>query len=82
MGYAADPSPEQLQQSLAFLAEQTERFRVVALAELKPAVPPEPKPAAPNEAKPPNQPPADPALQALTSFCQALISSNRFLYVD
>ena len=29
-----------------------------------------------------NAPPADPALEALASYCQVLFSSNRFLYVE
>jgi len=55
------------------------------LAELKahPPAPPPPAPAAKNAAKTaPPQEPFDPNLAAMTSFCQALLSANGFLYVD
>jgi len=49
-----------------FLAEQSENLRSRAAA----------KPAAKDAPSP------DPQLQALASLCQALLSTNRFLYVE
>ena len=59
LAYAAAPTPQELERSLAFVQEQTAFYQ---------------------ERKTPNQ--TDPALLALTNFSQALLSANRFLYVD
>jgi mono/diheme cytochrome c family protein len=69
LALAADPSATELKNSLAFLQKQTEHFK-----EHPVKLPP---PGKGHEA-----PPADPASQALTTFCQALLTSNAFLYVD
>jgi hypothetical protein len=66
--FSAPPTPAELERSLLYLAEQTETLRA-ALAS-----------AAPGTAA--KDAPADPSLQALASLCQALLGSNRFLYVE
>ncbi|MGV3532384.1 MAG: DUF1553 domain-containing protein, partial [Chthoniobacteraceae bacterium] len=64
--YGAAPSEEETRDMLLFLAEQSESLRARAVA------------------KPPakDAPVPDPQLQALASLCQALLSTNRFLYVE
>jgi hypothetical protein len=67
--FAAEPTNDEMQRSLVYLAEQTETLRAVA--------------AAKKDEKTKAQSPApDPSLQALASLCQALLGSNRFLYLD
>jgi len=65
------PTDEELNEALAFLAEMTSDFKAAA----KPAPPKKdkkkPAPAGPT-----------PEFRALASFCQILISSNEFLYID
>ena len=60
------PTETELAEALAFLAAQTEQFR---------ALPPPMDQAAGATA-------LAPEVRALASLCQALVSSNRFLYVD
>ncbi len=65
-----EPTDEQVASAVAFLAQQREDFEAKAkeaAAELKGKPAPER---------------SSPAHQALASFCQALLSSNAFLYVD
>ncbi len=78
--FGSDPSEAEMQRSLIYLAEQTETLRAT-FAQL----------AADRERKekdarakspPPTATPADASLQSLASLCQALLGSNRFLYVD
>ncbi len=64
--FGAKPSDGETSSALAFLSEQSESLRARA------AQTPPKKDA----------PPADPQLQALASLCQALLSANRFLYVE
>jgi hypothetical protein len=68
--FASEPGEGEVTAALRFLAEQTEQFRANQATEAKPAdgAATAPKPA--------------PERQAFTSFCHALLSSNRFLYVD
>lgn len=66
--FSTSPTEEQLSEAATFLTEQTEQFRAAVAAAPPPATG---QPAAP-----------DPALSALTTFCQALLSTNEFLYVD
>jgi hypothetical protein len=69
--YGADPTEHEMSESLVYLAEQTEQIRA-ELAEKDQTV-----------RKKDDQPPAaDPQKLALASFCQALISADRFLYID
>ena len=70
--FSRSPSQPELEGALAHLAEQGEEFRV-RLA----AVPPAPA----KEGEPAPAPP-DPQLEALSSLCQVLLASNRFLYCD
>ncbi len=67
--YGAVPKEEEVSRSLIYLAEQTEQIRA-RLATL----PPKKDKTAEAERKP--------EILALASFCQALVSANRFLYVD
>jgi len=70
--FSRSPSNGDLDQALAYLAEQGEEFRV-RLA----AVPPPPAKEGEQAPAPP-----DPQLEALSSLCQVLLASNRFLYCD
>ncbi len=67
LAFAGSPSEEQRLAAVAFVQQQTEIFRAAAAAQ-PPAVNP--------------QPATDPTVQALTAFCQALLSANECLYVD
>jgi hypothetical protein len=67
--YAEEPTDAEMQRSLIYLAEQTETLRAAATAKKD------------DKAKTQTQPP-DPSLQSLASLCQALLGSNRFLYLD
>jgi hypothetical protein len=60
LSYAAEPTPQEIDGALSFLARQTAHFAAQKRAPTDP----------------------EPAVQALASFCQALLGSNRFLYVD
>jgi hypothetical protein len=67
LAYGVPPTGEELSTALAFAREQEALFASLAAGE-------------PADKKP--DPPANPRRDALTSFCHALFSSNRFLYVD
>jgi hypothetical protein len=82
LAYGADPTDAEIERAVAFLAEQEALFQ---------AAPPPAKDApaakAPTRVKPPAKdakpvPPPSPADRALAAFCQAVLMSNRFLYVD
>ena len=64
--YGTEPGENEIRNALTFLAEQSETLRARAAQ------------APPKK----DAPPADPQLQALASLCQALLSANRFLYVE
>ena len=66
--YLREPTEKELAGALAFLRAATEAFRT------PPAVPPKAGAKAPD--------PPTPEARALAAFCQALLSSNRFLYVE
>lgn len=68
-GRAADDAT--VASSVAFLEKQHQNF-----------LPPETAAAAPATAPPANPPPLTPSRQALALLCQALLSSNPFLYVE
>ena len=68
LAYSRAPTDEQLQEGVTFIEELTKHYQTT---EVKEEAAPKDKAA-----------PLDPARRALTSFCQALLSSNRFLYVD
>lgn len=67
LAYATTPSDRDVQQAVAFVQAQTTHFASL------------PKPGKAAKSK---TPPLQPADEAMTSFCQALLSSNPFLYVD
>jgi hypothetical protein len=67
--FAAEPTDVELQRSLIYLAEQTETLRATGDAKKD------------DKGKAQATAP-DPSLQSLASLCQALLGSNRFLYLD
>ncbi len=71
--FAGEPSEAEMQRSLIYLAEQTETLRAILSksAETKRDDKGKSAPAT-----------ADPSLQALASLCQAMLASNRFLYLE
>jgi len=71
--FGAPPSDTELQRSLIYLAEQTETIRATVDSLSAERAKKDPK-AKPN--------PVDPSLQSLASLCQALLGSNRFLYLE
>jgi hypothetical protein len=73
LAYGRNPSDADVERSATYVKEQTEQMK----ARTPKPVPPDPKK---KDAKPPE--PYDPAQLALASFCQALMCSNRFLYVE
>jgi hypothetical protein len=75
LAYDTAPSEKELNSSLFYLAEQTERIRarLVTLKDSKDAKKSE------KEDKSISR---DPETLALASLCQALVSANRFLYVE
>jgi hypothetical protein len=87
--YAREPAQDDVLESLAYLAEQTESIRAfqqnAAATDKKPAVKVEDGPGLrgvkPAPASAAAVPP-DPAGEALASLCQVLFSSNRFLYAE
>jgi hypothetical protein len=79
LAYLREPTEKELSAALAFLQSATSSFRE------QPAVAPAPAPSlAKKGAKPPAPAakPLSPERRALAAFCQALLSSNRFLYVE
>ena len=71
LAYLREPTEKELTGALAFLRTAAEAF---AKQPAPPAVPPK---AGAKAAEPPT-----PDARALAAFCQALLSSNRFLYVE
>ncbi len=69
LAFGATPSASELKESVAFLTAQTAHFK---------AEPPKPAPVAKGK----EAPPAEPPMLALATFCQALLTSNQFLYAD
>jgi mono/diheme cytochrome c family protein len=69
LSYLRDPTEKELGGALAFLHTASESFRK------QPALP-----AVKTGAKAPE--PTSPEARALAAFCQAILSSNRFLYVE
>jgi len=69
LAFGAAPSEAALKDAVEFLGKQTAYF------EKNPV-----KPAPVGKGK--EAPPAGPPLQALATFCQALLTANQFLYVD
>lgn len=75
VAYAAEPTEKELQAAVRFLSQQETYFR----SHQKPVDKGTDKSGDKDK---PKAPPPDPKVQALTSLCQALLDSNRFLYVD
>jgi hypothetical protein len=77
--YGCAPTAAESAAAVSFLRDQAELFR-----QTPPPAPPKSAASAKDKAKtkanPPGPPP--PTVRALAVFCQALLSSNRFLYVD
>jgi len=71
LAFGREPSEPQVRDAQAFLEAQAALFKAT------PAKPAE----KPKDGKPAPEPPS-PELRALTLWCQALLSANRFLYVD
>jgi mono/diheme cytochrome c family protein len=71
LAYLREPTEKELAGALAFLRTATETFRK------QPALPPVP----PKKGEKAPEP-LSPEARALAAFCQALLSSNRFLYVE
>jgi hypothetical protein len=68
-----EPSPEQVRAAVQFLADQANEFASADEVGNQAPDPKNPKPTAPK---------APPDRRALATFCQALLGSNAFLYVD
>jgi hypothetical protein len=75
LAYLREPTEKELTGALAFLRTATDAFRK------QPAPPP---PAPPKKGAKAPEPPKPPSAEqrALAALCQALLSSNRFLYVE
>ena len=69
IAFGCEPSAEDMKRSHDFLAKQTAFFTANPV-----------KPAPPGRGK--EAPPAEPPMQALATFCQALLTSNQFLYIE
>ena len=77
LAFSRSPTDSELADALAFLSGQVDYLQATAAAEKKEA---DDKPKKDEKKKP--APKLEPELQALTNFCQALLSANEFLYVD
>jgi hypothetical protein len=92
--FGRHPSPDEVQKAAAFLNAQTATLQAHLTHTAAPPPPaediPKPAPEAAAAAKttpkgtPPSPPPTprEPEVDALATLCQALLSSNAFLYVD
>ncbi len=69
LAFGCEPPAADVEFAVDFIAKQTASFQKNPV-----------KPAAPAKGK--EAPPAEPPMQALATFCQALLTSNQFLYVD
>jgi hypothetical protein len=69
IAFGCEPSAEDVKRARDFIAKQTVFFQAYPLKL--------PAPAKGKEA-----PPAEPPMQALATFCQALLTSNQFLYIE
>lgn len=69
LAFGSTPTATELKNSVDFIAKQTAHFK---------AEPVKVEPVAKGK----EAPPTEPTMQALSTFCQALLTSNEFLYVD
>jgi hypothetical protein len=78
MAFGVPPEEAEVGPAVAYLTQQTEllreRVKELAAAPAKPA-------GRPRRVSGPPPAPVDPARAALATYCQALMASNRFLYV-
>src|SRR5207248_5419538 len=82
IAFGVEPDEAEVGAALAYLSQQTGLLQTRA-KELA-AAPPPPPPVRPRRTPAPEAPaaaPPDPARAALATYCQALLASNRFLYV-
>jgi hypothetical protein len=88
LAFGRSPDATEMEQSLAFLRLQTDELKThAAHAPMRPqkharAARPAKKNRRPKYETMQRSTAAEPSLQPLTDFCQALLSSNEFLYVD
>jgi cytochrome c553 len=87
LAFCRPPDAAELDQSLAFLEMQTDELKTHNAAPMRPqkharADRPSKKNRRPKYETMQRSTAAEPTLQPLTDFCQALLSSNEFLYVD
>lgn len=76
--FGVEPSESEMQRSLIYLAEQTETLRATFSQWSADREKKDPK----AKTTPGITPATDPTLQSLASLCQALIGSNRYLYLE
>jgi len=69
LAFGLAPTDAEVKDATAFITKQTATLKAHPVALPKPRPGEEP-------------PPTDPTMQALATFCQALLTSNQFLYVD
>ena len=69
LAFGSTPTATELKNSVDFITKQTEHFK---------ADPFKPEPVAKGK----EAAPTEPLTQALTTFCQALLTSNEFFYID
>jgi len=69
LAFSAEPSAADVKSATDFITKQTASFKANPVKLAPPA-------------KGKEAPPAEPPMQALATFCQALLTSNQFLYVD
>lgn len=79
LAFAQDPAEDEVRRSVEFIQKQTETLKAAAAAGTKMFRPVMRQPTGPSAVKPE---PTTPELAALSTFCQALMSANAFLYID
>jgi hypothetical protein len=76
LAYSDEPTEQELAAAAQFVLDQALHFAA------HPPEPPQPDAKKSRRAAPPDAQPVSPQTEALASFCHAILSSNRFLYVD
>src|SRR5262249_16167129 len=79
LAYGVKAEPAEVDRATAFIAREAEAFEA---APMNAALPNAAAPTKAPKKKEPASPPPSAADRALAAFCQALMVSNRFLYVD
>src|SRR5207253_243893 len=80
VAFGVQPGEAEVELAVAYLAQQTKLLQARA-KELAGAPPPPPRSRRGATMEPAAGPPPDPGRAALATYCQALLASNRFLYV-